>query len=621
MSKKLIAILSVISLCIGVTGCTNKQANTNKTSISSERIENVNATITLGDNMSIEGNGADVEGSKVIINSAGTYSVSGTLSDGQIVVNAGDEDNVELILNGANISCSNSSAIYVKNSKNTYIILADGTENQVTDGGNYEFEDEATDEPNAAIFSKSDLFINGTGSLIVNANYNNGITSKDDLEIGDANISVTSVHDGIRGKDSITIASGNITINSQGDGMKSNNSEDEERGYVLIQGGTINITSGEDGIQAETNTTITGGDITIKSGGGSENSSKASSSWGTWGNPKDFGPQETTVEEAETASAKGIKAVVGIKIDSGNIKIDSSDDSIHSNGNVEINGGSINASSGDDGIHADSAIDINDGDINISKSYEGIEAETININDGNIKLVASDDGINAAGGNDGSSMNGRPGQNSFASSGNGTINLNGGKIIVDASGDGIDANGSIYMKEGTVIVNGPEDNGNGALDYDGKFEISGGLLIAAGGAGMAQSPSTTSTQNSVNIFTSLSANTLIRIEDESGNEVITFAPSKNVQSVVISSPNIKINESYKVYTGGESAGTSSDGLYSEGSYSGGAELESFTASSAVTTVGQAAGGFGGPGGGRMPGQGGGMRGQEGMPQGEMPIMP
>lgn len=620
MSKKLIAILSVISLCIGVTGCTNKQANTNETSISSESIENADATITLGGSISIEGNGAVAEGNKVIINSAGTYSISGTLSDGQIVVNAGDEDNVELILNGANISCSNSSAIYVKNSKNTYIILADGTENQVTDGEKYVFEDEATDEPNATIFSKSDLFINGTGALIVNANYNNGITSKDDLEIGDANISVTSVHDGITGKDSITIASGNITINSQGDGMKSNNSEYAERGYVLIQGGTINITSGEDGIQAETNATITGGDITIKSGGGSENSSKTSSSWGSWGNPKGFVAQ-TTVEESDTASAKGIKAVVGIKIGSGNINIDSSDDSIHSNGSVEINGGSINASSGDDGIHADSVIDINGGDINISKSYEGIEAETININDGNIKVVASDDGINAAGGNDGSSMNGRPGQNNFASSGNGTINLNGGKLIVDASGDGIDANGSIYMKDGTVIVNGPEDNGNGALDYDGKFEISGGLLIAAGSAGMAQSPSTTSTQNSVNIFTSLSANTLVRIEDESGNEVITFAPSKNAQSVVISSSDIKTNGTYKVYTGGESTGTASDGLYSEGAYSGGTELESFTASSVVTTVGQSTGGFGGPGGGRMPGQGGGMRGKEGMPQGEMPIMP
>lgn len=618
MSKKLIAILSIISLCIGVTGCTNKQAD-NNTSISSTNIENANANITLGDSISVEGNGAVVEGNKVIINSAGTYSVSGTISDGQIVVNAGDEDNVELILNGANISCSNSSGIYVKNSKNTYIVLAEGTENQVTDGESYVFEDEATDEPNAAIFSKSDLFINGTGSLVVNANYNNGITSKDDLEIGDANISVTSVHDGIRGKDSITIASGNITINSQGDGMKSNNSEDAERGYVLIQGGTINITSGEDGIQAETNATITGGDITIKSGGGSENSSKTSSSWGTWGSSKGFGAQ-TTVEETDTASAKAIKAVVGIKIDSGNINIDSSDDSIHSNGNLEINGGSINASSGDDGIHADSLIDINGGDINIAKAYEGIEAETININDGNIKVVASDDGINAAGGNDGSSMNGRPGQNSFASSGNGTINLNGGKLTIDASGDGIDANGSIYMKDGTVIVNGPEDNGNGALDYDGNFEISGGVLIAAGGAGMAQSPSTTSTQNSVNIFTSLSSNTLVRIEDESGNEVITFAPTKNAQSVVISSPNIKTNGTYKVYTGGESSGTSSDGLYSEGSYSGGTELESFTASSTVTTVGQGTGGFGGPGGGKMQGQGG-MRGQEGMQQGEMPTRP
>lgn len=610
MSKKIIAILSIMAILTTVTGCTSKNSTSNDNStISSENVEKVDTNIVLGDTISVEGNGVVVENNKITISSAGTYGISGTLKDGQIIVDAGDEDNVKLVLNGANISCSNSSPIYIKNVKNAYLILADGSENVVTDGENYVFEDETTDEPNATIFSKDDLFISGTGKLTVNSNYNNAITSKDDLEIGEATIDITSVADGLRGKDSITISSGNININATGDGMKSNNSEDAEKGYVLIKDGTINITSGEDGIQAETSATIIGGDLTINSGGGSENSSKSSSTWGSWGKPMDFG-SNTTATADDTPSAKAIKGSVLVKIDGGNINIDSSDDSIHSNGNVEINGGNINISSGDDGIHGDSTIDINSGEINITKSYEGIEAEIININDGNIKVVASDDGINAAGGNDGSAVNGRPGQNNFSSSSNASINFNGGRVVVDASGDGLDANGSIYMNGGTVIVNGPEDNGNGALDYDGKFEISGGLLIAAGSSGMSQSPSDTSKQNSINVFTSVSANTLLHIEDESGNELITFSPSKSVTSIVVSSPNIKTGTNYKIYTGGESTGTATDGLYSEGSYSGGTEGDSFTISSTVTNVGGSAGGFGDQGGGKMPGQ-----------RGEMPSRP
>lgn len=610
MSKKIIAILSIMAILTTVTGCTSKNSTSNDNStISSENVEKVDTNIVLGDTISVEGNGVVVENNKITISSAGTYGISGTLKDGQIIVDAGDEDNVKLVLNGANISCSNSSPIYIKNVKNAYLILADGSENVVTDGENYVFEDETTDEPNATIFSKDDLFISGTGKLTVNSNYNNAITSKDDLEIGEATIDITSVADGLRGKDSITISSGNININATGDGMKSNNSEDAEKGYVLIKDGTINITSGEDGIQAETSATIIGGDLTINSGGGSENSSKSSSTWGSWGKPMDFG-SNTTATADDTTSAKAIKGSVLVKIDGGNINIDSSDDSIHSNGNVEINGGNINISSGDDGIHGDSTIDINSGEINITKSYEGIEAEIININDGNIKVVASDDGINAAGGNDGSAVNGRPGQNNFSSSSNASINFNGGRVVVDASGDGLDANGSIYMNGGTVIVNGPEDNGNGALDYDGKFEIAGGLLIAAGSSGMTQSPSDTSKQNSINVFTSVSANTLLHIEDESGNELITFSPSKSVTSIIVSSPNIKTGTNYKIYTGGESTGTATDGLYSEGSYSGGTEGDSFTISSTVTNVGGSAGGFGGQGGGKMPGQ-----------RGEMPSRP
>ena len=638
MSKKLIAIMALISLCAGATGCSTNNSNSNITSIKSETIGNVDTTIVLGDKTTVDGEGVLLEDNKVIIKSAGTYSISGSLSDGQLVVEAGDEDNVNLVLNGVNINCSNSSAIYVKNSKNTYISLVEGSENNITDGEKYVLEDEANNEPNAAIFSKSDLFISGSGSLTVNANYNNGITSKDDLEVSDVNLTVNSVADGLRGRDSITIVSGNINIDAKGDGMKSNNDEDAEKGYVEIQSGNINITALEDGIQAETNLNIIDGTININSGGGSENTTKTNTENNNMNfggeRPKsdavsgasestDKGANDTstntnnigltnlsteTSTDSEATSMKGIKATGTIKIDAGNITIDSADDSIHSNDKIEINGGTINIVSGDDGIHGDSTVDINNGTIDISKSYEGIEAETININGGDIKVVASDDGINASGGNDGSSINGRPGQNNFASSGSGEINLNGGKIVVDASGDGIDANGSIYMNGGTVIVNGPEDNGNGALDYDGEFKITGGLLIAAGSSGMAQSPSSSSTQNSINVFTTVDANNLISVKDSSGNEVVTFAPSKSSQSIVISSPNIKTGETYTVYTGGSSTGTSRDGLYEDGSYSDGTELESVTISSTVTNIGQSAGGFGGQNGGAQ-GRPSGGRGQ------------
>lgn len=551
-----------------------------------------------------------------------------------MVVNAGKEDDVRIVLNGVDITYSNSAPIYSMSSKNTYLVLQEGSENIVTDGASYLYEDETTDEPNATIFSKDDLFISGTGKLTVNSNFNNVITSKDDLKISEADINITSIADGLRGKDSVTISSGNmnininIHINASGDGIKSNNAKDTEKGYVLIEGGTINITSLEDGIQAESNATVTGGNITINSGGGSENSSKESESLGYFEKVMDNKNNFITTTKEDTQSAKGIKGSNLVKIDGGNINIDSADDSIHSNSNVEINGGVINISSGDDGVHGDATVDINSGEINIARSYEEIEAEIININDGKIRVVASDDGINAAGGNDGSLVDGRPGQNNFTSSRNVSININGGRIIVDASGDGLDSNGSIYMKDGVVIVNGPENSGNGALDYDGKLDVTGGLLIAGGASGMAQAPSESSTQNIFNINKSFEANSIIHIEDESGNEVITFVPSKSIDSLIVSSSNIKTGSSYKIYTGGESTGTLEDGLYTEGNYSGGTEGDSFTVSSVVTTVGQSAGKFGNPDGGRMLGQGRveGQGGMEGTPPsvmegGEPPARP
>ncbi len=226
--------------------------------------------ITLkGNSISLDGDGAVVDGSKIAITSAGTYIISGTLDEGQVIVNTKDKEIVKLILNGVDITSSSTAPIYIMKAKKIVIVLADGTDNYVTDGDSYTLDDPELNEPNAAIFSKCDLTVNGNGSLTVNANYNNAITSKDELRITGGTITVNSVNDGIRGRDFIAIKGGTITVNAEGDGMQSNNDEDSERGFVSIEGGTINITAGKDGIQAETSVIVSGGNITISSGGGS----------------------------------------------------------------------------------------------------------------------------------------------------------------------------------------------------------------------------------------------------------------------------------------------------------------------------------------------------------------
>ncbi|MGL5348245.1 MAG: carbohydrate-binding domain-containing protein [Peptostreptococcaceae bacterium] len=631
MNKRLIATLCILSLTVSVTGCSVKNNNTTPTTTTnnttttqvidttkSEEIKEVDTYIELGDSINIKGEGATAENNIVKITSAGTYSISGELKDGQIIVEATKEDKVQIQLNNATLTCSNSAPIHFKTAKEAVVALVEGSKNTITDGSEYIFEDDTIDEPNAAIYSKDDLTIIGAGSLVVNANYNNGITSKDDLKIEGGEIAVNAVGDGLRGKDSITILDGNLTIDAKEDGIKSSNTEESDKGYIHIAGGTLNITSGQDGIQAETNAIIADGEIRIVSGEGSQNSSSKIESWGNWGKVQPPRGQQgeqvpggtaqdanstTTTEETDTTSAKGIKSTSNITISGGNINIDSSDDSIHTNDSIIINGGTMNIASGDDGVHADSSIKISGGDINITKSYEGIESQSITINDGDIHIVASDDGINAGGGNDGSATNGRPGENNFNSSSICEIVINGGYTVVDASGDGLDANGSIKITGGKTVVNGPENGGNGALDYDGSCDISGGILIAAGSAGMAQSPSSTSSQNSVNVgLSSQSANTIIHIADEKGNELVTFAPSKQYQSVVISSPELKTGSTYTVSYGGSSTGEVKDGLYSGGKYSGGTESESFTVSDTITNLGSAASGnMGGPGGGQMGG--------------------
>lgn len=583
-----------------------------------------------GTTATVTGSGAKAANGSVTISEAGTYVLSGELTDGQIVVNVADKGTVHLVLNGATIHDNDSAAIYIQKAGKAVITLEKGTKNTVSDGKTYVYADATTDEPDAAIFSKADLTFNGAGQLTVTGNYNEGITSKDDLKIISGNISVKAADDGIKGKDMVAIQAGTITIEAEGDGIKSTNDTDTTKGYVAIAGGTFDIQSGNDGIQAETALVTDGGTYNIVTAGGSANAPAKveegpfGGGWGGGTPPTDMGtppdgeppadmPEmpnnsgtdtgantngaaasnsantttdnnadaDTATTATESTSAKALKAGADLTVNGGTYTIDSMDDSLHSNNNVTVNDGTFNIESGDDGIHADQALTINGGTITIAKSYEGLEGAIITLNDGDVDVTASDDGVNAAGGETETAANtaastdsattatdatttsnisvtettgttsttdqasqgtaanqqGRgPGGMGGAAASNNEFHINGGSLTVNAGGDGLDSNGSINMTGGTVIVNGPTDSGNGALDYDGTFEISGGYLVAAGSSGMAQGTSDTSTQNTI-VMTfpaTQKAGTLVHVQDSEGNNILTFAPAKDYQTVVVS---------------------------------------------------------------------------------------
>jgi hypothetical protein len=178
------------------------------------------------------------------------------------------------------------------------------------------------------------------------------------------------------------------------------------------------------------------------------------------------------------------------------------------------------------------------------------------------------------------------------------VYINGGYLYMNSGGDGLDSNGNFAMTGGVVLVDGPTTDFEGPLDYGTSFNISGGFLMAVGSAGMAQAPSTDSTQYSVlqNLSTMQAAGTMVHIETEAGEDVLTFLPTKEYQSVLVSSPELQNGESYVVYTGGSSTGTPVDGLYTDGDYTPGTQFASFTITSIVTGGGD--GMLGGPGGGR-----------------------
>ena len=519
-------------------------------------------------------NSVKISGSKITITEEATYVVSGELTDGMLIVDAPDTAKLQIVLNGANITSKTSAALYILEADKVFVTLADGKTNTLANGGSFT----AIDENNidAAVFSKQDLTFNGSGNLTVTSPTAHGIVCKDDLVFTGGTYTVNSASHGLDVNDSVRITNATLNIDAGKDAIHAENTDDNSRGFVYIASGTIKAEAEGDGIAAGAYMQIADGTIDLLVGGGAENGTKASSGnyggfmGGGHGGMRPGGNQgSTTTTTTDTVSMKGIKAANSILISGGTFKIDSADDSIHSDVSVTINGGTFEIASGDDALHAEETLTVTAGKFNITESYEGLEALNIKVMGGDIKLVASDDGLNAAGGIDSSGTTGgrdgmfgggvgggKPGgmggYGGMSSNSNGSIKISGGTLYINSSGDGLDANGTLEISGGHTTVVGPTQGDTATLDYDKSATISGGTFIGTGASGMAQSFSD-SEQGVIAISVgNQSAGTRIVLKDKNGKTIIEYSPELNFAVVILSSPNIKKGESYTLTVGSES---------------------------------------------------------------------
>lgn len=574
--------------------------------------------ITLSDDgSSCDNTSVDIDGETITITEEGTYLLSGSLSNGSVVVAADENVKVHLILNGVDINNDCSAAVYIKTADKVFITLAPDSENVLSNDGTYE----AIDDNNidSVIFSKSDLTLNGSGSLTVTANEEHGIVSKDDLVITGGTYAVTAAGQGLSGKDSIRILDGDFTITSGKDALHSENEDNAEKGFVYIAGGNFNLTASGDGISASGNMTLLEGMYIMTTGGGSENgkdhqeggpggqggpgggmASSGEQPQGKPGKMSDNGqmtppsgdvqsdlPSDDTDKSGTTPtpSSDGQQPSDQMmeKTDQTNGQADSrnsestadpeetiSTKGIKANGNLIIYGGTYTMNAADDGIHSNSNITINGGTLTIASGDDGIHADgQVTVNDGAIAISESYEGIE---GNEKVLIVG--GQITLTSSDDGfngdMIEIGGGHTEIDAEGDGIDANKTLTVSGGETYVSGPTGEGDGAFDYENDAVITGGILVAAGSSGMAVNFGDNSTQGSILVnMESQEAGSDIVLTDVSGTELINWQTYKKYASVVISCPEITQGESYTLKAGTSETTVTMDSLiYGTGNTTG-----------------------------------------------------
>ena len=488
--------------------------------------------------------GVTVEDGTLTITKAGTYKLSGEYQ-GQIKVETADSDAVRLVLDNANITNSSGAALNVVNADEVILYSASGTTNTISDGADYTATGE--DDPDAVVYSKADMTIAGEGALKVNGNHEDGIHTSDGLVIASGTLEVNAANTGIKGKDYVDILGGTINVTAQQDGIKSTNDTDEGQGWTRLSNGTVTVNAGDDGFKASRVVEISGGSLTVEQ------------------------------------SDEGIEAQY-----------------------INVSGGDVNVTSADDGMNASLKTSDSESTDSSANTSDAANQQQNNQQQGSLPGGQQSGTSNQQqqgtgqppampGGNaqDGKSQNGttgtgqqgmgQPPQGGMPGGGGGTfevidaaINVSGGHVTVNAEGDGIDSNGVTTLSGGTLIVNGPSQDGNAALDTNGDLLLNGATVLSGSTADMFEAPSTNSTSGYLKLTNSsgFEQGSTVQVADSSGKVVANYKVTKsNVQLVLVSSSSIVKGQSYTVYTTTSAVDSNEASLAS-----GATELGSFTAS-------------------------------------------
>ena len=487
--------------------------------------------------------GVTVEDGTLTITKAGTYKLSGEYQ-GQIKVETADSDAVRLVLDNANITNSSGAALNVVNADEVILYSASGTTNTISDGADYTATGE--DDPDAVVYSKADLTIAGEGTLKVNGNHEDGIHTSDGLVIASGTLEVNAANTGIKGKDYVDILGGTINVTAQQDGIKSTNDTDEGQGWTRLSNGTVTVNAGDDGFKASRVVEISGGSLTVEQ------------------------------------SDEGIEAQY-----------------------INVSGGDVNVTSADDGMNASLKTSDSESTDSSANTSDTANQQQNNQQQGSLPGGQQNGTSNqqqqgtgqppamSGTSQDGTSQNGttgtgqqgmgQPPQGGMPGGGGGTfevidaaINVSGGNITVNAEGDGIDSNGVTTLSGGTLIVNGPSQGGNAALDTNGDLLLNGATVLSGSTADMFEAPSTNSTSGYLKLTNSsgFEQGSTVQVADSSGKVVANYKVTKsNVQLVLVSSSSIVKGQSYTVYTTTSAVDSNATSLAS-----GATELGSFTAS-------------------------------------------
>lgn len=490
--------------------------------------------ISLSDGgCAVDGAGAVADGTTVTITAGGTYVLTGQISAGQVVVNA-DGEKVQLVLDGASVTSSDSAAILVRAAKKVWLTLADGTQNKLATSGSFAEDDEYSID--GAVWCKSDLTINGTGVLKVSSAEGHGIVCKEELALVSGDVEVEAARHAVQAQDAACVVAGTWSLTAGTDGIHCGDDDDAEKGSVLIVGGTVSIDAGSDGVDAANVLEVDGGEVTV------------------------------------SAADDGLHSERALQVDGGTVTVAKSYEGLEGS-TVTVNGGVIDVTSSDDGVNAagdptgDSSAEVTgvgafgpgaaagqpEAPMGGGHAPEDADAQAPT-STGQTPADAGGQAPADAGGQ----APGAGGGMDYDSTAQ--VTINGGKLTIQASGDGIDSNGDLTVRGGETYVFGPVSDGDGSLDFAGTGTVTGGVVMCAGSSGMAQNFGDASTQGSMLASASGQAGDAIQLADEGGNVLASCEARTSYSCVLVSASGVESGKTYTLSCGDTSSEITMDGL-------------------------------------------------------------